>query len=105
MTKTLTEQWREGTLKGGYYYIKMKDGEIYIDHTEYQVGEKAYQWEYSDINEVKEVLEPVPSYEEYKRLQEQINNANMVINKCLTLTNDYDKKCFLEGYKIMWGVK
>jgi len=40
-----------------------------------------------------------------KRLQEQINNANMVINKCLTLTNDYDKKCFLEGYKIMWGVK
>ena len=42
---------------------------------------------------------------ENKRLQEQINNANMVINKCLTLTNDYDKKCFLEGYKIMWGLK
>lgn len=62
MTKTLTEQWREGTLETGWYYTKHDDGKIYV-------------WlcfkddcSYIENPEVKEVLAPVPSYEKWRTL-------------------------------------
>lgn len=74
MTKTLTEQWREGTLPDGYYYVVSKwSGKIEINDY--------YEGCWQDLKEeyIKEVLAPVPSYDEYKRLQEQLNEANEVI--------------------------
>ena len=68
MTKTLTEQWKDGELTGGLYYIKMKDGRIFTDRTSYVVGEKMYRWEMVDYHYVAEVLESVPSFDGYKEL-------------------------------------
>ena len=67
MTKTLTEQWREGTLPRGGYYIKLLDGSI--KQTDYDNISKTFDTEYFRYNKsVKEVLAPVPSYDEYKQL-------------------------------------
>ena len=67
MTKTLTEQWREGTLPKGGYYIKLLNGSI--KRTDYDNMSKSFDTEFFRYNvSVKEVLAPVPSYEEYKEL-------------------------------------
>lgn len=59
MTKTLTEQWREGTLPCGAYYVnRLNEIRIYLVTYE---NEK-------NTHEIYEVLAPVPSYDEYKRL-------------------------------------
>lgn len=61
MTKTLTEQWREGTLSMGYYYVSTPPsygGEAikYLDDDcSFGLGE--------DI--IQEVLDPVPTYEDF----------------------------------------
>ena len=75
MTKTLTEQWREGKLPEGYYYIRWS---FNID------DEPSYMIDFYDrenfthgafINKqrkfIDEVMCVVPSYEEFKSLQEQ----------------------------------
>jgi hypothetical protein len=98
MTKTLTEQWREGTLPEGYYYISFDETDnkpIIYKCTEYRMNNCRWHNE--------EVLTPVPNYEEYKRLQEQIKEANEIIStyRCYDDTDagkatEYCKK---------WGVK
>lgn len=82
MIKTLTEQWREGTLPRGSYYIRIITG---IEKSDFFEGKKFCFW--TDY-EVEEVLAPVPSYNEYKRLQEQIKEANTVICGLYHLTTD-----------------
>ena len=77
MTKALTEQWREGTLNGGYYYLKMKDGNIFIDHTEYIFWAHEIRWETKDSSYVKEVLAPVPRYDEYKELTQRVGRLEL----------------------------
>ena len=62
MTKTLTEQWREGTLTRGAYYVN-RLGEVRIYLVTYEDNKNTH--------EIYEVLAPVPSYEEWKRLQER----------------------------------
>ena len=58
MTKTLTEQWREGKLSDGYYYIKGAfDDDIYISHLDYEIEEDKRL-------PVEEVVAPVPSYQQ-----------------------------------------
>ena len=68
MTKSLTEKWKDVELDGGYYYLLMKDETLRIDHTKYKFWNKTICWEHIDEHFVKEVLAPVPSYDEYKRL-------------------------------------
>ena len=99
MTKTLTEQWREGTLNGGYYYLKMKDGNIFIDHTEYIFWAHEIRWETKDSSYVKEVLAPVPSYDEIKRLQEQLKEAREVVKFYAETTVGHKQK---DGTYGMW---
>ena len=103
MTKTLTEQWKNGELKGGFYYLEMNDGLKLTDHTIYVVGEKVYRWELSSIDYVKEVLAPVPSYEEYKRLQEQLKEANEVIESLRTYDFTVDDE-IAEEYQLKYGI-
>lgn len=70
MSKELTEQWRNGTLPYGFYYLKTKDGRIRADDTVYIVGEKQYRWRYTDVVFIEEVLAPVPTCEEWKAAYE-----------------------------------
>ena len=56
---TLTEQWRKGELKEGFYYVT--DGaELTIDYYLCDYWEKHFD------SDVQEVLAPVPSYEEWQ---------------------------------------
>jgi len=68
MTKTLTEQWRGVKLPQSCYYIKNQDDE---EHIAYDVGLNDIMFDGKFVF-VQEVLAPVPSYDEFKRLQEQI---------------------------------
>lgn len=130
MTKTLTEQWRKGTLTEGYYYTKGAfDDDIYISHLDYEIEEDKRL-------PVEEVLAPVPSYDEYKelvfkanmpknpvgdtimcydtereravveKLQEQISEANKLILWCarISWTGDQREDIF-DKYLAKWGVK
>lgn len=75
MTKSLTEQWRDGELHFGFYYVKFPNEEPQTYSSEYL----------KSFNVVKEagridILAPVPSYDEYKKLAQKIhilNEANM----------------------------
>ena len=108
MTKTLTEQWRDWELQNGLYYIKDWDGT-----TRRFVAQNKILWRDDNnpiyVSENIEVLEAVPSYDEYedilqqnvnqesaieiyieeiKRLQEQLNEANETIKKAHELCPD-----------------
>ena len=111
--KSLTEQWREGTLPCGAYYVnRLGDVRIYLVTYENQ----------KNTHEIYEVLAPVQSYEEVKhwdecankimdeveKLQEQLKEANAIIE---------DMRPFIQGsmkretfmrilrYEDKWGVK
>lgn len=85
MTKTLTEQWREGTLAGGDYYIKTTG--LGIDKVIINYYEKELkQFDGLCDCSISEVLAPVPSYEEYKELlskTEQLEKRLEIATKAL----------------------
>ena len=83
MTKTLTEQWREGTLTGGFYYIQLKDERWpLIDHTDYNLLSHKIEWKDFDWRAVEEVIEEVPCYEEYKDLYDSNKQLMSHIKTC-----------------------
>ena len=61
---TLTEQWKNGELQNNWYYIRTTNG---IEKWEYT--KQAHGFGYEEDVWVVEVLAPVPSYEEWRRLQ------------------------------------
>ena len=62
-SKQLTELWKKGELPDGTYYVTDKRGIMYIDYF-------ADVWDTVDVDEVEQVLAPVPSYDEWKDLKE-----------------------------------
>lgn len=72
MTKTLTEQWREGTLRGCFYW-KLPNGNICTAYTDTMMDIKNVR----DSDEV-EVLQETPSYVEYKQL---VSNSDELVQK------------------------
>ena len=70
MSKELTDKWRNGTLENDYYYVHIKVDE----HSEYDDIDRIdvltrnfeIHWDYY----IKEVLAPVPTYEEWKAAYE-----------------------------------
>ena len=92
MTKTLTEQWREGTLKGGIYYLLLRDETTVTDKTVYIVGEKQLRWHYSSFDFVKKVLDAVPSYEEYNALIQQNVNQESAIETYIERIHELEKQ-------------
>ena len=81
MTKTLTKQWRDGTLPIGTYYILNKKGYEEIDKS-IAIGEL---WNNTDL---KEVLAPVPSYDENKRLKKKLEIALSVLGQIAMFSSD-----------------
>ena len=115
MTKSLTEQWKDGELdKNAYYYFKDND-ETFVDVT--------WRIPFDDI----ECLAPVPSYEEYKemdndlkeiaskndslamecgKLEQQLAIATKALNDILNDGDDYwDKDKADKALTKMEGVK
>ena len=70
MTKTLTEQWREGTLPENWYYIHLKSDWGGIDCITINYCDEDGVFEEYPDEDIKEVLAPVPSYSEYQSLKD-----------------------------------
>lgn len=70
----LTEQWKKGELKEGWYYIRNKGHSIKFNQMAFFMvfGEVSY-WTNCKDEDVEEVLAPVPSYEEWQELSKQRN--------------------------------
>lgn len=101
MTKTLTEQWREGTLKRGYYYYETKAGAKVIGYQCFGL-KFPYDYNHNTIDSVKEVIAPVPSYEEYqklKKLEEQLDSAITALYEYIKMYG-IERECskFLQKY-------
>ena len=75
MTKTLTEQWREGKLPENTYYVQFICGRYGIYEFEQFKG---FGFD-NDLAYIKEVLAPVPSYDEYEDiLQQNVNQESAI---------------------------
>ena len=83
--KSLTEQWREGTLKEGFYYILFASrfGEDYITIDMFISDEKDFM--YSCCEDVKEVLAPVPNYEEFVQQRDFVKDHMKVLIENMNL--------------------
>ena len=67
MTKSLTEKWKNEQLEDGFYWLKVNVGcGDYIDIVKYNSDDVDFARYYNDC--IKEVIEKVPSYEEYQVL-------------------------------------
>lgn len=104
MTKTpeeLTADWKAGKLDWNkFYYIKLTSGEICIDyaHGAYFIKGKPQEitMDYTTDNDVKQILAPVPDYEEFESLRKTANGVKYVSDKC------WEKTKALEGNVTMF---
>lgn len=123
MTKSLTEKWKNGELTEDCYYILTKNGHIRKDRTCFYSHTDEQCFCFTSNKDIKEVLAPVPTYEEYQKLKEQLKEANEVIkhyandeNWCdyyddddekmtkaiyINCDGSFEASCYLEK----WGVK
>jgi hypothetical protein len=74
---TLTEKWKKGELKEGWYYIRNKAHSIKFNQMAFFMvfGEVSY-WTNCKDEDVEEVLAPVPSYEEWNQLRKFLEEFN-----------------------------
>lgn len=84
MTKTLTEQWREGTLPKGLYYTRSSSGRKgFSIHT----GSESHMFSPYDkmANQTEEVLLPVPSYNEFVQQRDFVKDHQKVLIENMNL--------------------
>ena len=74
----LTEQWKKGKLPFGYYYVKFLNGKEGIK----KLGEFAYR------KLIGEVIDIVPSYEEWKASENYID----YLKQCISVYESKDKQ-------------
>ena len=85
MTKSLTEQWKDGTLEEGDYYIRRTD-DVIIDF----YYNRHWDWmEYEQ--DIKEVLAPVPSYEEFVQQRDFVKDHQNVLIENMNLKLKVEK--------------
>lgn len=84
MSKTLTEQWKNGELLAGLYYFRKNDGLIYIEfHDDYRGFCTPEEY-------IKEVLAPVPSYESLYNPNDGRSNTTGVFTVLKLIKRDID---------------
>lgn len=67
----LTEQWKKGELLEAWYYVKDIHNKERLD----RYFKETDNFEYLEDWEVDEVLAPVPSYEEWNKLKELLEEV------------------------------
>ncbi len=90
MTKTpeeLTEEWKAGKLAAGYYYIKFKNGEI--ETQDNLIGGFLMNMK----NPIVQVIAPVPTYDEYKAMQAELDEFKRTFTSYVGKPIDYDIAC------------
>ena len=78
MTKTpeeLTKDLKEGKLKSGLYWVKFKGKIVIAECTVFGDVSRPFEIETKTdfMIKISKVLAPVPTYDEYKAMQEQLN--------------------------------
>ena len=71
-SEQLTEQWKQGKLPAGWYYIKIADI-VFIDFFEGKV------WKNKKDEYIDEVLAPVPTFEEWQASEKYNKHLEEVI--------------------------
>ena len=72
---TLTKQWKKGELEDGCYYVRTDNG---IENWEYIYTHLGFGY---CEDKIKEVLAPVPSYEEWQKMKEQRDTCVWALDK------------------------
>ena len=86
----LTEKWKNGELKSGYYYVIVK--EEFSNRIDFY-NSSATIWSYHSNDVINQVLAPVPSYEEYMCLvdyKEELTKACKMRDKIIKKYEDID---------------
>lgn len=78
MTKTpeeLTADWKEGKLKSGLYWVNFKEKIVIAECTVFSDVSRPFEIEIKTdfMIKISKVVAPVPTYDEYKAMQEQLN--------------------------------
>lgn len=109
MTKSLTELWKDGELElNSLWFVRLPCG-LYDEC--FYTGSTIFMKSISGHDEkIWQVIAPVPNYEEFQRLQEQLNEANAIITGEVHLVKRKDDTYVCEcpeivNYKEKWGVK
>ena len=89
----LTEQWKKGELPSGYYYIIVK--KEFSNRIDFY-NSSATIWSYNSNDVIRQVLAPVPSYEEW-----QVSYNCMLENEVLRLKNAQLKELLKECREIL----
>ena len=94
MSKTLTEQWKSGTLKDGFYYVKTRNWS-YEDrwHNSYRIDiyENGF-WSSDYKYPIVEVIDTVPSYFESAKLYVENRDLKEENEKLHDLKNELSEK-------------
>lgn len=108
---TLTEQWKKGNISAGLYYIKSAGGRKSIYHVFNSTG-KVY---HSGAGEIKEILEPVPTYKEWQELNKRLSDTqkldlevrreNTELKKQIQHLSKTQAKQFIDNQKLQTKVK
>lgn len=90
MSKELTEKWKNGGLEDCLYYFKLPRKKIIITS---KWGIMDFYWK--ETEDKIEVLAPVPSYDEYKNMADEMDKLSDLLtraNKNWTKTIKENKK-------------
>lgn len=103
MSKELTEQWRNGTLRGCFYW-KLPNGNICTAYTDTMRDIKSVR----DSDEV-EVLQETPSYVEYNELVQKMHILEKQLDIAVKALKEIDPenvpfKDFHHRGAILWGI-
>ena len=94
----LTEQWKKGELKAGCYYLKVRLWSYEeMWHDCYKTDVCSYNiFKKVNHNDIKEVLAPVPSFEEWQSLNELLDSmqdTNKALAHRLNICKELLKRC------------
>lgn len=78
----LTDKWKKGELPSGYYYVKNEFGNIfpsdYSEDYDY-ISDRVIKDFFTEVSEIKDVLEKVPSYEEWQASEKYNKHLEEII--------------------------
>lgn len=92
MTKTpeeLTADWKEGKLKSGLYWVNFKEKIVIAECTVFGDVSRPFEIEIKTdfMIKISKVLAPVPTYDEYKAMQDHI----LYLEKCISIYEQKEK--------------
>lgn len=93
MTKTpeeLTADWKEGKLKSGLYWVNFKEKIVIAECTVFSDVSRPFEIEIKTdfMIKISKVLAPVPTYDEYKAMQDHI----LYLEKCISIYEQKEKQ-------------